>query len=215
MVDNKPQAETSEPNQDAGEESPQYLTRDEHNKSMNAAITARTRGLEQKIDQLVSVIEEFRSGKGKKADAAEDDDQPKRNVDRIAKLEAMIAKAEQEKKQEIQKRLDSELRQTTKEHLSNLPGIRPEFIKPLMAQLIDADKVIKFSDDGRLVAGENEEDLKDYLLSWSKSSEAKAFFQAKGTQGSGGKSISGSKTLKNGVPEDLLYNALRRDGIIK
>jgi hypothetical protein len=110
-----------------------------------------------------------------------------------------------ERDQEKQAKLDLEMRTKVKDTLSKL-NVKPALVKALMAQLIDSDKTIGYSDDG-VVAYKNSygdyEDLESSLKSLIKLPEYQDFFLAKGALGSGSKS---PKTRSSDESVDTLHS---------
>lgn len=186
QADSVPQSEQGET-----DNTPQYVTTEQVNASVNSAITARSKKLEaalnvsnQKIQELTDLVSKL---------ASKEEPGTKDVPDVVSRLEAQVAKMskesdslKQEKAAEIAKRKDSEKRQAVHDLLA-ATDIKPETIKFAMSHLIDGEKLISYNNDGELVfqGPDGEMDVKEGIKQWTSTEDGKVFRPAKGIKGSG------------------------------
>jgi hypothetical protein len=163
----------------ADEAAPTYITSEQ----FNSAFTARSRSMEKQITELKELVLKM-STNSKPTEPEE------KQLSATAQMKMEFEAMKKERDQEKQAKLDLEMRTKVKDTLSKL-NVKPALVKALMAQLIDSDKTIGYSDDG-VVAYKNSygdyEDLESSLKSLIKLPEYQDFFLAKGALGSGSKS---------------------------
>jgi len=177
---------------------PEYLTKEDFNSALNAAITQRLasfeKSLSEKLDKLIPQPKQTEQVEDKRPDKQE-----------LINMKKQLDQIKQEKEQEVSKRRDTELRNQLKEHLTKA-GVAPQYIKPVLSQLLHEDKLVSYSQEepDKLIFKSNgfEEDLEKGISKWI-SQEGKHFLAARGTKGSGSRSpndkqTSSQKELSNG-----------------
>lgn len=212
--DGQPQS----PQGDGG--TPQYVTVDQ----LNAAITARFKAFDKKIEELFTkgsetiltkvaetIDQRFESLKqpaDKKPDAPGSiDDHPV--VKGLQKQLDELRKANEQSKAEAAaeraKMRETKLRQRLTDELTS-HGIDPARAKHAVGFLIDVEKRVRYSgdDDDTIVfrdADGQDLDLGTGLKGWAKSEDAKIYMAPRGTQGSGDRGVSNPRAATQGQPQ--------------
>jgi hypothetical protein len=181
-------------NDATGAETPTYVTPAQ----LNAAITARFRSFESKLDEHLTKLQQPAAPEPKKA---EGDDVAKR----IAALEKALDASRKDAEAARARHLDTTLRTKVAEELSRIGVSSP---KHALALLVDAEKRIAWGEDERLVwRGDDgsESDLSVGLKSWAKTPDARIYLAPRGTVGSGdrGAPVNGTPSSKTLTKADV------------
>ena len=177
--------------QDEGNTSENSVTIEQVNQIVNAAITARNRALESKLDSQFAELRNLMAPQ-------QDQQEP---TSRVGKVDAKTQMLETQIKQmqtERARRRDSELRSAVKDQLI-AAGVSPQAVKALVALHVDADKSVGYASDesDEIVVRSKDAvySLQDGLGNWLKSDDAKIYLAPKGASGSGDRSY--NKTNNN------------------
>lgn len=173
------------PNPDSGEgDAPQSVTIEQVNQIVHAAITARNRALESKLDSQFAELRNLMA-------PPQTQEEP---TSRVGKVDAKTQMLETQLKQmqaERARRRDSELRNAVKDQLM-AAGVNPSTIKALVAMHVDADKSVGYasdeSDEIVFKTRDSVYSLQEGVGKWLQSDEAKAYLAPKGATGSGDRS---------------------------
>lgn len=224
------QANAGSPGTSAGQgegDAPKYVTAEDFDKKLNAAISGRLKDFEKKQekafadfaskldpDALVSKItESLKTTSNANANDAgkgpdfKIEDHPsfrgqQKKIDEQAKLLEQI-KAERDA--EKARTRDTTLRQKLTEGLASA-GVPADRVKHAVGFLVDVDKRVRYADDGdELVFRDNDNTVVDFnsgLKAWAKSDDAKIYLPPRGTAGSGDRPGGKSPNSQgNGAPD--------------
>lgn len=180
---------------------PEFVTKEEIiqliSQTVNSAISQRNSSFEKKIEALLTkpqeTTEEVKPGRVPNAE--------------IAAMKKQLDEMRAEKESEINKRRDTELRTSLRDHLTKA-GVAPHLIKAAVATLLVEDKAVGYTSD-EYAADKNkvvfktqngEEELTSGLAKWIRSEEGSSFLAPRGAQGSGGKSLNNNTLQKDSKP---------------
>ncbi len=176
--------QTPHSGQDEGDASEKTVTIEQVNQIVNAAITARNRALENKLDSQFAELRNLMSPQT----------QSEEPTSRVGKVDAKTQMLETQIKQmqsERARRRDSELRSAVKDQLL-AAGVAPGAVKALVALHVDAEKSVGYasddSDDIVVKTSDSVYSLQEGLGNWLKSDDAKIYLAPKGATGSGDRS---------------------------
>lgn len=165
---------------DEGNASEKYVTVEQVNQIIHAAMTARNRAFESKLDEKFSRLEGLLQPK------QEEESAPK-GKKLTPEMEAMQNQLNQLRNERVKAR-DMQLRTAVKEQLLKA-GVNPAAVKALVAMHVDADKTIGYageeSDEILYRGSDSHFTLEQGLGTWLKSDEAKIYLAPKGAAGSG------------------------------
>jgi hypothetical protein len=176
---------------EGAEPTPTYVT----SAQLNAAITARFKSFESKLDETLSKLSAPREEQQTKNDKPADE-----TTRRIAALERQLDASRKDAETAKQRHLDTTLRTKVAEELSKVGVASP---KHALALLVDAEKRIAWGEDDRLVwKGDDgiESDLSAGLKSWAKTPDARPLMAPRGTVGSGDR---GAPAVNGSTPKSL------------
>ena len=198
---------------------PQYLTSEEFNRAFGArerAAEKRANETFQKWREVFSsevaelltakLAEQPKPEKGDKPRTVEDAPEFKALQQQLAKMQDQLKREADLRAQTETKAKDVSLRQRIAEHASKY-GIDATRARYLTGHLVDAEKRVRWSDDGEAVLmkmGDDEVDFKEGLTAFLKSDDGKFFLPPTGAAGSGDRPPSGGiLTHKNTTREQL------------
>ena len=187
MVD-KTTGSNSMPNssQDEGNASEKVVTEERVAQIVNAALTARNRAFETKLESQFNELKSMFATKSEEAP----DTTPKGNKKVSPEVEALQNQLKMLQGDRAKAR-DMQLRTTVKEQLMKA-GVNPAHVKALVALHVDADKTISYADENSdeiLYKGaDSHYTLEQGLGTWLKGEDAKVYLNPKGASGSGDKS---------------------------
>ena len=205
MEPQDPQGNTApEAAQGNPDDAPKFVTEEQ----LNRAITARFKGFEQKIEktlgesltasltafggkmkeELTALLPPKPEPKEEKKKEAPANPDLKKFEDQIAALTKQADEARSERDEERRKMRDATLRQKLTDALATagIDGVRARHAVGL---LVDAEKRVRWSDDGDAVlfrrAEDDDVELGEGIKSWLKSDDAKLYLPPRGATGSG------------------------------
>lgn len=122
------------------------------------------------------------------AQSIENDPKFKGLQKQLEELTKQATTARQERDAEKAKQRDIALRQSLSEHLTK-SGVDPKYVKHAVGLLVDAEKRVRYTEDGESIAFRDNDgteiDLPTGLKSWVKSDDAKIYLPPRGASGSG------------------------------
>lgn len=147
------------------------------------------------VTQMTKLSEQVAALSKVPAPPAEEKKDEKLSNQEMQKVLAQLQVSQKQLDAERAKRLDTELRNNTKEALTKA-GVNPNAIKQAMAVLVDAEKTISWNED-QLVFKTPTGDLslEEGIVQWAKSNDAKIFLPPKGTSGTGATNFSRASAL--------------------
>jgi len=194
-----------EPQSSQGETSgPNYVTEGKLNELVNRAITARFSAFEKKFgnqisESVASLIPKFEelvqaklpanaAANASPTDKLEENPFVKGLQKKLVELEEQNRKSQAERDTERARARDVALRQKLSEELAR-HGIDSRYTKQAIGFLVDAEKRVRWEDDGESLvfrdADGSEIDLQTGLRSWAKTDDAKIYMPPRGVTGSG------------------------------
>lgn len=193
MVD-KTTGDNSQPteNQGTGKEPNKYLTEEEVNYRVNAAITGRMKAFDKQLESITAVLARLAPP-----------EEPEKQPSKMSQMEKQVELLTKERDQERQINKSKELRRQVTEKLT-AKGVDASLLKPALATLIDADKVVDYDEDDQIVFKTPTGNLNLELgISNYLKSDGKIFLPLKGTSGTGAKSPGAPKTQPKMSDSDL------------
>jgi len=218
------------PQSSQGETSgPNYVTEGKLNELVNRAITARFSAFEKKFgnqisESVASLIPKFEelvqaklpakeAANANSGDRLEESPFVKGLQKKLAELEDQTRRAQAERDTERARARDVALRQKLSEELAR-NGIDSRYAKQAIGFLVDAEKRVRWEDDGDAIvfrdADGSEIDLQTGLRSWAKTDDAKIYQSPRGVTGSGdrGGGVAAKAAQGNGVKRGDLSRLL-------
>ena len=176
---------------DKVENKPNFMT----NEQFDAAIKRRESALEKKFEKKLAELTRTQAPKV-------DED---KELSRTAVLEKRLQEMTKREQDRDLRERDSSLRNKTINELHKA-GIAPEYSEHALAYLVDAKKMIRYSEDGNPVmqVGLDEfDDLAAGIQFWANTKEAKLYKLPSGTSGSGDGKKTTQKTIttSSGMPK--------------
>lgn len=184
--------------QDEGDASEKFVTAEQVAQIVNAAITARNRAFESKLENQFSELKSLLQPN------KEESEVPVKGKKMTPEMEAVQNQIKQLQAERAKAR-DMNLRNSVKEKLMKA-GVNPAHIKALVAMHVDADKSIGYasdeSDEILFKGADTHYTLDQGLDTWLKSPDAKIYMNPKGASGSGDRNYTNNNNFsgKNGKP---------------
>ena len=211
------------PNPQGEGDSPKFVTEDQLNRAISARFGAFEKSFGSKLEKtlgesLAGLSTKFEEALASvKTDGAPKNEQKQQSSSvldapeykgmqrELAELKKQTAEAKAERDAERGKVRDSSLRQRLGEELAK-HGVDAARAKHAIGYLVDADKRVRWSEDGEQLVfrdADGEVDLATGLKGWVKTDDGKLYIPPRGAQGSGdrpGGSVNGQRqqTLQRG-----------------
>lgn len=193
------------PNGVQGDDAPKYITTDDLNRAITARLQEYGKRQEKHFSTLLEAFtskldEKFQGfggnpppgneGGNEKPPNIQDHPEFKGVLKRLQETEARTKAAEERATAERAKSMDSTLRQKLGDELTK-HGVDAKYGRHAIGLLVDADKRVRYSEDGERIVWRDDDnaelDLTTGIKAWAKSDDAKPYLPPRGTAGSGAK----------------------------
>lgn len=210
MVDSKPQGLETAPEADSqGRSEPQFMTIDEFRTEINKINTAYKKQMVASVQKMMDEFKaEFKSSLSQPIDKPEKAE----SNSEVAKLKEQLAILLKRDEENAARLRDTQLRTSLSDALTKV-GVNPAALRHATGFLVDAEKKVRFNDDGELVFNFDNIDypLEQGIKVWAKSDDAKFYLAPKNPVGSaqaGAVSAGPTKNLNSKPSEEELGAAI-------